>query len=52
MEKEVEIQTALKKSKVSELELPGKLWTVIQASRVHGLTLRNNLTRIDLTKGK
>ncbi|EME75708.1 hypothetical protein CHH92_18165 [Bacillus sonorensis] len=30
--KEVEIQTALKKSKVSELELPEKLWTVIQAS--------------------
>ncbi|KIV73136.1 hypothetical protein SZ39_2264 [Bacillus mycoides] len=30
--KEVEIETAIKKSKVSELELPEKLWTVIQAS--------------------
>jgi len=31
-EKETEIETAIKTSKVSELELPEKLWNVIQAS--------------------
>jgi 2,4-dienoyl-CoA reductase-like NADH-dependent reductase (Old Yellow Enzyme family) len=29
---EAEIKTAIRKSKVSELELPEKLWTAIQAS--------------------
>lgn len=30
--KEAEIETAIKTSKVSDLELPEKLWNVIQAS--------------------
>jgi 2,4-dienoyl-CoA reductase-like NADH-dependent reductase (Old Yellow Enzyme family) len=30
--KEAQIETAIKTSKVSELELPEKLWNIIQAS--------------------
>ncbi|MNW67973.1 hypothetical protein D3C74_466560 [compost metagenome] len=30
--KEAELETAIKISEVSELELPGKLWNVVQAS--------------------